>query len=141
MDFTTVTLGYPENISLEGKVATDSCIAVLCNSTLDHIKASIDFWMSDRAGDCGTMLENLNISSDKLVKCSGHVVLGGDNAADKVFRNTEQRLGIHKLMALSAGERIYNSSSSIHRLGQIGLTKLVSPSHADHSQFHYTASL
>ena len=123
-----VTLGYTELYEYRMK-----CLAVLYNSTVEHIKESIDFWISDRAGDCGTMIENLEISSDKHIRCTAHVILGADNAADKVFRNTEQRIGVHKLMAGSAGEKIYNSSSSIHRMGQIALTKLLSPSYANRS--------
>ena len=139
-----VTLGYTENMSHEGKVAAESyeykmkCLAVLYNSTVEHIKESIDFWISDRAGDSGTLIENLEISSDKHIRCTAHVIIGADNAADKVFRNTEQRIGVHKLMSGSAEEKIYNSSSSIHRMGQIALTKLLSPSHANQSVSLYT---
>ena len=133
------TLGFTENISHEGKVAAEcyeyrlKCLAVLCNSSVEEIKDNIDFWLSDRAGDCGTMLEHLQIEDEKLVKCSAHIILGADNAADKVFKNVESQIGVHKLMSISAGDKIYNASTSIHRLGQLALTKLLSPSHADHS--------
>ena len=51
-----------------------------------YIKSSIDFWMFD----CASLLENLHITEEKILKCSVHIILGVDNAVDKVFRNTEQ---------------------------------------------------
>lgn len=139
------TTGFIENKSHEGKISAETyeyklkCMAVLCNSSLDEIKEYIDFWMTDRASDCSTMLDNMSIEDDKKIKCSAHIILGIDNAADKIFKNTEEKIGIQKLMTVSAGDKIYNKSSSIHKLGQIALTKLLSPSHANHSVSLYSA--
>lgn len=70
----------------------------------------------------------------KRLKCCDHMILGVDNAIDKVLKNIEQMIGVHKLLQLSAGEKAFNSpASSIHTLGLIALAKLLSPSHAAHS--------
>ena len=42
-------------------------------------------------------------------------------------------------MAVPAGDKIYNKSSSIHKLGQIALTELLSTSDANHSVSLYGA--
>ena len=68
------------------------------------------------------------------MKCCAHIILGIDNAIDKVMKNTEQTIGIQKLLQLTTGEKVFTSpSSSIHTLGLIALAKLLSPSHASHS--------
>ena len=62
------------------------------------------------------------------------MILCIDHAIDKVFRETEQKIGVHKLLQLSAGHKPFSSpSTSIHTLGQIAISKLLSPSHASHS--------
>ena len=53
----TMTTGYVENISHSGTDGATAyefklqCLAILANSTVQDIKSSIDFWMSDCAGD------------------------------------------------------------------------------------------
>jgi hypothetical protein len=133
----TVTTGYTENASHSGSDGAESyrfrlkCLAALADVTVDDILQSIDFFMTDRAGDNATLLENLDVANHKIIKCSAHVILGVDHAVDKVFRNAEQKIGIHKLLNLSAGEKAFCSpSTSVHTLGQIAIAKLLSPSHA-----------
>ena len=49
---------------------------------------------------------------------------------DKVFRDKEHNIGIQNLIKLSAGDKVFSSpSSSIHTLGLIAISKLLSPSH------------
>ena len=100
----------------------------MTDCSVEDIKSEIDFWMTDRAGDCSTLLENLDVESSKILKCSAHLILGIDHAIDKVFRETEQKIGVHKLLELSAGHKAFSSSSTaIHTLGQIAISKLLSP--------------
>ena len=142
-----MTTGYVENISHSGRDGAAAyefklrCLAILANSSVDEIKSSVDFWMSDRAGDCATLLDNLGIQSNQIIKCSAHNILGVDHACDKVFRNIEQKIGVQKLLKVTAGEKVFTSpSTSVHTLAQIALTKLLSPSHAAHSLYNeYTA--
>ena len=135
-----LTTGYSENISHSGVDAAKAytvklkCMAALADSTVEDIIESIDFWMCDRAGDCAAMLENLGIEEEKMLKCNAHVILGVDNAADKVFRQVEQSIGIQKLIDVKVGDKVFVSpSSSIHTLALIAIAKLLSPSHAAHS--------
>ena len=136
----TLTIGYIENASHSSKDGTKAyefklnCLAILANSTVDELKSDIDFWMTDRAGECEILLQNLGIDSSKMLKCCAHMILGVDHAIDKVFKNTEQMIGVQKLLEVSAGEKIFLSpGSSIHTLGLIAIAKLLSPSHAQHS--------
>ena len=54
----TMTTGYSENITHSGADGTAAyerklkCLAVLADCDVEYIKRSIDFWMSDHAGDC-----------------------------------------------------------------------------------------
>ena len=48
--------------------------------------------MFDRAGDCASLLENLGITEENILKFSAQNILGVDHAVDKVFRNTEQKM-------------------------------------------------
>jgi len=136
----TFTTGYVENVSHSGQDAAAAydmklkILSVLSDTTVDEIKESIDFWITDRAGDCSIMLQHLGVEEDKRLKCNAHVILGADNAADKVFRDVEQSIGVEKLIEVKAGEKIFSSpSSSIHTLALIAIAKLLSPSHAAHS--------
>ena len=140
----TFTTGYVENVSHSGKdvaAAYDmklKVLAVLSDTTVDEVKESIDFWMTDRAGDCNVMLEQLGVKEQKKLKCNARVILGADNATDKVFRDVEQYIGVEKLIEVNAGEKIFSSpSSSIHTLALIATAKLLSPSHAAHSMSLY----
>ena len=115
------------------------CLAILSNSTVDEVKSAIDFWMTDRAGECDSLLQNLGVEQSKMLKCSAHIILGIDNAIDKVYRNFEQKIGVQKLLDVTGGEKIFMSpSNSIHTLGLIAIAKLLSPSHAQHSVSLYT---
>ena len=141
----TFTTGYSEVASkagadnakvYEGKL---KCLAALAGTTVDEIKNHIDFWMTDRAGDNNTMFESLGVDVKSVLKCCGHIILGVDHAADKVFKNVEQRIGVQKLLNTTAGQKAFLSpSTSIHTLGQIAISKLLSPSHAAHSVSLYT---
>ncbi|XP_013414654.1 uncharacterized protein LOC106176709 [Lingula anatina] len=137
---TTLTTGYVENVSHSGEDGAKAyefklkCLAILANSTVDELKSEIDFWMTDRAADCEVLLQTLGVDPSKILKCCAHIILGIDHAIDKVFKNTEQKIGIHQLLEVSAGEKVFLSpGSSIHTLGLIAISKLLSPSHAQHS--------
>ncbi|ESO85585.1 hypothetical protein LOTGIDRAFT_155073 [Lottia gigantea] len=131
------TTGYIENVSHSGKDGAWAygmklqCLATLSNSTVDEIKSHIDFWISDRASDCKVLLENLDIASEKTLKCTAHVVLGVDYAKDKVFRNTEQHIEMQNL--IDCGKILKSPSSSVFTVGLIAIAKLLSPSHSAHS--------
>ena len=132
--------GYVENIShseKDGAAAYEfklRWLVILANSSVDEIKNQVDFWMSDRAADCATLLDNMRINSNQISKCCAHIILDVDHACDKVFRDIEQKIGIQKLLKVSAGEKVLTSlSKSVHTLAQIALAKLLSPSHAAHS--------
>ena len=132
-----LTTGYSETTSHSGEENAKiyeqklKYLAILGDTTVDDIKSQIDFWMCDRAGDCKTMLEHLDIEEEKIIKCTAHVILGIDAAADNVFKKTEQKIGVQKLLKTTAGQFAFSSpKSSIHTLGQIAIAKLLSPSHA-----------
>ena len=135
-----LTTGYIENVSHTGKDGADAynyklkCLSILANCEIEDLKANINFWMSDRGSELDTLFEKLEIEDGKRLKCCAHIILGIDNAIDKVMKNTEQMIGVQKLLQLTAGERVFTSpNSSIHTLGLIALAKLLSPSHASHS--------
>ena len=134
------TTGYAENISHSGEDGGAAyeyklkVLAMLTGSSLEEVMSHIDFWMSDRAGDCGTLLEYLGVDPEKILKCSAHIILGIDHACDKVFCNIEQKIGVQKLLHNSAGEKVFSSpGTSTHTLAQIAIAKLLSPSHAAQS--------
>ena len=136
----SLTTGFMENISHSGKDSAATCeenlkiLAILGDSTLDEIKNEVDFWMSDRAGDNETFRESMAIPESENLKCCAHITLGVDNACDKVFRGAEQRIGVHNLISVKVGEKAFTSSgSSIHTLGEIAISKLLSPSHVAQS--------
>lgn len=141
----SLTTGYVENISHSGEDGAKAyefklnCLAILANSTVDELKSEIDFWMTDRAGECESLLQNLGVDQSKMLKCSAHIILGIDHAIDKVYRNVEQKIGVHNLLEVTGGEKIFMSpSTSIHTLGLIAIAKLLSPSHAQHSVSLFT---
>ena len=79
------------------------------------------------------------IPESKNLKCCAHITLGVDNACDKVFGKTERRIGVHNLIGVKVGEKAFTSSgSSIHTLGEIAISKLLSPSHTAHSVSLYS---
>ena len=133
----TFTTGLSERVGHKGKDHAQvyeeklKCLAVLSETTVGELKEFIDFWMSDRASDNATMFSHLGIAEERVLKCCAHIILGIDNAADKKFKIAEQKIGVQKLLNVSAGQKAFCSpSTSIHYLGQIALTKLISPSHA-----------
>ena len=62
--------------------------------------------MTDRAADCDVLLQNLGVDPSKMLKCCALIIFGIDHAIDKVFKNTEQKIGVHRLLEVSAGEKI-----------------------------------
>ena len=141
----SLTNGFLENIlhSGEDSAATYEeklkILAILGDSTLDEIKNEVDFWMSDRAGDNETFRESMAIPETKNSKFCAHITLGVDNACNKVFREVEQRISVQNLISVKVGEKAFTSSgSSIHTLGEIAISKLLSPSHAAHSVSLYS---
>ena len=141
----SLTTGYVENISHSGEDGAKAyefklnCLAILAKSTVDELKSEIDFWMTDRAGECEGLLVNLGVDQNQMLKCSAHIILGIDHAIDKVYRNVEQKIGVQQLLEVTGGEKIFMSpSTSIHTLGLIAIAKLLSPSHAQHSVSLYT---
>ena len=136
----SLTTGYAENSSHSGADGALTyeyklkVLAALTNSSMDELINNVDFWMTDRAGDCGTLLQFLGVEPEKVLKCSAHLILGIDHACDKVFRDIEQKIGVQKLLQISAGDKVFSSpSTSTHTLAQIAIAKLLSPSHAAES--------
>ena len=83
--------------------------------------------MIDKAGDCGKFLEGLGIDKKKVLKCCAHILLGIDHAVNKVFRDTEIKLGVQKLLDVFVGQKAFLSPSTlIHALAQIALARLLS---------------
>lgn len=135
-----LTTGYLENTNHCGADSATAyeyklrCLAVLAGTDVDEIKTAVDFWMTDRAADCEKFFDVLGVEEKKVLKCCAHLILGIDYAIDKVFRDTEIKIGVQKLLNVSAGQKPFLSpSTSIHTLAQIALSKLLSPSHASHS--------
>lgn len=137
----SLTTGYTPNMSHSGADAAAAyryrmkSLAALVDCTEDELLEQVDFWMSDRAGDCATMLRELGINNEQVLKCCAHIILGIDSAIEKVFKDTEQRVGLERIIDCT---KILLSSSSMHTLGLIAITKLLSPSHASHSVSLYT---
>lgn len=44
------------------------CLSILVNTTVEDIKGQVDFWMTERASDCGILLEHLGVDKDKILK-------------------------------------------------------------------------
>ena len=68
--------------------------------------------MSDRAADCDVLLHNLGVEPSRRSKCCVHIILAVDHAIDKVFRNTEQKIGVNWLLSVTAGEKVFMSPGS-----------------------------
>ena len=135
-----LTTGYSETVGHSGEENAKTYnqklkyLAVLGETSLDDIKEQIDFWMNDRATDCKTMMDCLNVDPDKILKCTAHIILGADHSCDSVFKKTEQKVGVQKLLKITAGQKAFSSpKSSILTLGLIAIAKLLSPSHAAQS--------
>ena len=140
-----LTTGFMENKSHSGEDGAEAyeeklkILSILGDCTLDEMKNNIDFWMADRTGDNETFRESMGIPDSKSLKCCAHITLGVDNACDKVFREAEQKIGVHNLISVKVGEKAFSSSSSsIHTLGEIAISKLLSPNHTSHSVSLYS---
>ena len=66
-----------------------------------------DFWITDRAGDSDTCLDELGIASERRLKCNAHILLFVDQALDKVYKDVETSLGVQKLVGLGASRGIH----------------------------------
>ena len=60
-------------------------MAVLCSVKFEEMTDFIDFYINDRAGDGDIMLDELEVSEEKRLKCNAHCILCIQNAVDKVF--------------------------------------------------------
>ena len=136
----SLTTGYTENASHSGADGARAyeqklkILALLADTTLDDMKAQVDFWMTDRATDCRTVLEKLGAEDNQVLKCCAHLILGIDHAVDKIFQEAERKIGVQNLIKTSAGSKVFMCpGSSIHTLSLIAISKLLSPSHASHS--------
>ena len=136
----SLTTGYTENASHSGADGARAyeqklkILALLADTTLDDMKAQVDFWMTDRATDCRTILEKLGVEDNQVLKCCAHLILGIDHAVDKIFQEAERKIGVQNLIKTSAGSTVFMCpGSSIHTLSLIAISKLLSPSHASHS--------
>ena len=136
----TLTTGYLENVSPSGADGAAAfeyklrCFAIMADTDVEEIKTAVDFWMTNRAGDCGKFLEGLGIDKKKVLKCCAHILLEIDHAIDKVFRDIEIKIVVQKLLDLSVGQKAFLSpSTTMYTLAQIALAKLLSASHASHS--------
>ena len=140
----TFTSGYYQNISHKGIHAADTIrhdiakMAVLTENTYEEMIDMFDFFMSDRAGDADTMLDDLDIAEERRLKCNAHILLAVDNAMDKVFKDTETLIGVSHLISESAAHVFNSNKSSIWFLGLIAFAKLLSPSHNKESISLYT---
>ena len=140
----TFTSGFYENASHTGVISADTIrhdlakMAVLTGNSYDDMLGFIDFFMTDRASDSTTMLDNLGVDESKRLKCNAHIVLSVDVAIDKVFKDTEAVIGVSSLISQNASHVFTSKSSSIWTLGLIAFAKLLSPSHSKESVSLYT---
>lgn len=127
--------GFRQNVSHAGKDAAEvvkldiSKMAVITGNTYEDMKGMINYFMTDRAGDGDTMLDNLEISPEKRLKCNAHVLLAIDHAMDKVFKDIETQVGASNLISEGAAHVFNAPKTSIWYLGLLALAKLLSPSH------------
>ena len=107
-----LTTGYIENFSHSGEDGAAAynhklkCLSILAGCSVEDLKSQIDFWMSDRGSDLDVLLQHLGVDDEKRLKCCAHIILCIDNAIDKVYKNTEQMVGVQKILQLSASEDI-----------------------------------
>ena len=113
----TLTTGYLEHVSHSGADGAAAyeyklrCLAILLDTDMEEIKTAVDFWMTDRAGDCRKFLEGLGIDKKKVLKCCAHILLGIDHAIDKVFRDAEIKISVQKLLDVSVEKKAFFSPS------------------------------
>ena len=130
------TTGFHPNLSHSGEDQTETLkfaleqMAVLAGVGLDEFIEQVDFWMTDRSGDGDIVMENLGVDSQKILKCSAHIILCIDKSIDSVYLQVESSIGRDKLIGVNIGNMAFTSSESIVTLGLMALSKLVSSSHA-----------
>ena len=141
----TLTTGFVTNISHSGQDQTEALrfklkmLGILAGVSEQDIIDSIDFWMNDRSADGDVVMEELQISEEKILKCNAHIILAIEKAVDSVLLYLESQVGNDKLIGTGAGNKAFQKSSSIITLGLIALSKLLSPSHAALSYSLYSA--
>ena len=78
------------------------------------------------------MNEELDISDEKELNCNAHILLCVTSTADKVLKDIESSVGVHKLIgdgALSG----WNKGNSIWYLGLNAFSKMLSPHNSQES--------
>lgn len=97
--------------------------------------------MSDRASDVDPCLDVLGVPEERRAKCCAHILLCVDEALEKVVKAHEQKIGVGKLLHVKSSRfRLpERGGSSILTLGQIAISKMLSPSHAAQSISLYTS--
>ena len=133
------TTGFLENISHSGADSAEATkfwiseMAVLTETTYEEMKSFIDFYMNDRAGDSDTMLDALDVTEERRLKCNAHPLLAVQNAIDKTFKDEETKIGVQKLISVDAAHVFSSPKNSIWYLGLIAFSKMLSPSHSQDS--------
>ena len=141
----TFTSGFYPNASHTGKDAAETVkhdvakMAVLTNNTYREMLSLVDFFMTDRDGSSDKMLDELDVSPSRRLKCNAHVLLATDVAIDKVFKDVEGIVGVANLVGRGAAHVFNSPKNSVWFLGLIALAKLLSPSHSAESISLYTA--
>ena len=83
----TYTSGFYPNASHTGKDAAETV-----KHDIAKMAVLVDFFMTDRNGSSDVMLDELDASPSRSLKCNAHV------AIDKVFRNVEGIVGVANLV-------------------------------------------
>ena len=84
----TFSTGYLENISHSGFDSASgvqswlSQMAILTGVSYQELIEMFDFWITDRAGDSDTCLDELGVESEKRMKCNAHILHCVDQAMD-----------------------------------------------------------
>ena len=60
-------------------------LAILTGNTYKEIVQTIDFFITDRAGDNDIMLDELHIEESRRLKCNAHIILSVGASLEKVF--------------------------------------------------------
>ena len=141
----TFSTGFVKNRSHKGEDSAKVVkfdlerLAILSGTTYQEIESLVDFFMTDRDHSSDAMLDELEISQDRRLKCNAHIVLAVENCVDKVLRDCETKLGRENLVGPGAAH-VFNSTSSIWNLGLVALAKLLSTSHCKESISLYTSA-
>ena len=136
MERETLTTGFTPNLSHSGRDQAITLrhslevLSVLAGEeagekfSVDDVISQIDFWMSDRSADGDVLLNDLGVEDNKRLKCNAHVILTIDDAIDYVMQSAEAAIGQDKLIGSKAGNKAFQSKSSIPTLGLIALAKV-----------------